>query len=73
MKHKKTNQEIAQEAQQLPDDDPYSKKNIIMVPLGQDARKTRYWAVDCEKSSCFLLSVYRVCSRHNRVTLDAGR
>ncbi|KAF8581653.1 hypothetical protein K439DRAFT_1635982 [Ramaria rubella] len=46
MKHKKSNVEIAQETQQIPDDDPHSKVNLTMVPLGQDAKKRRYWAVD---------------------------
>ena len=46
MKHKKTNVEVAQETQRLPDSDPYSKHNLIMVPLGQDAKKKRYWGVD---------------------------
>ena len=53
MKHKKTNVELAQEAQQLPDSDPYAKTNLIMVPLGQDATKKRYWAVDGWSSFIF--------------------
>ncbi|KIJ26909.1 hypothetical protein M422DRAFT_216084 [Sphaerobolus stellatus SS14] len=46
MKHKKSNVEIAQEAQELPDTDPFSRKNIVTIPLGQDAKKIRYWALD---------------------------
>jgi hypothetical protein len=46
MKHKKSNVEVAQETQPLPDSDPYSKPTLLMVPLGQDAKKKRYWAID---------------------------
>jgi len=46
MKHKKSHVEITQEAQQLPDGDPYSRVNLALIPLGQDAKKKRYWAVD---------------------------
>jgi hypothetical protein len=56
MKHKKTNVELAQETQRLPDSDPYSKRNLMMVPLGQDATKRRYWAVD--GWSNFIFSTY---------------
>lgn len=47
-KHKKSNVEIAQEAQMLPDDDPFSRTSLVTIPLGQDAKKKRYWALDGE-------------------------
>lgn len=56
MKHKKSNVELAQETQRLSDNDPHSKRNLMMVPIGQDARKKRYWAVDGRSN--FIFSIY---------------
>ncbi|KAH7107054.1 hypothetical protein BKA62DRAFT_685899 [Auriculariales sp. MPI-PUGE-AT-0066] len=42
--HRKTAQEIA--AERVPDEDPFSKKSLLMVPIGQDYSKRRYWVVD---------------------------
>lgn len=66
MKHKKTNVEVAQEAQQLPDGDPYSKHNLMMVPLGQDAKKKRYWAVDGWSKFIFIAYLHIFASTKTR-------
>lgn len=68
MKHKKTNQEIAQETQQLPDDDPYSKKKLMMVPLGQDVKKTRYWAVDSSPRLYVSTNPWKVTATFTKVS-----
>lgn len=57
-KHKK------KEAQDLPPDsnDPKSKQNLQLVPIGQDMQRKRYWVVDGQCPFPFENSISRICA-----------
>ncbi|KAF8526450.1 hypothetical protein JB92DRAFT_3108245 [Gautieria morchelliformis] len=68
MKHKKSNVEVAQETQPLPDSDPYSKPNLVMVPLGQDAKKKRFWAIDASPRLYVSTNPWKVKATFNKIS-----
>lgn len=47
-KKKKTNKTVASEFAPPDPDDPMSISKLKMVPIGQDAKRTRYWMIDSE-------------------------